>query len=92
MANARISIRDWDVADYLKTEEEIALFLETARELDPRHSAYMERVLREVARARKLNAVETTLDTETPDWTARMVGESVHFDKLPPPLQHKLDK
>lgn len=90
MAKSKLSIRDWDVADYLKTEEDIALFLEAASELEPRDSGYMERVIEEVARARRLNKAKAETDKEDPEWTEQMVKESVRFDDLPPPLQRKL--
>jgi DNA-binding phage protein len=67
MENSKLSLSDWDVADYLQTEEDIALFLEAVREHDSNDLAFMEQVTKEVARARRLNEKRAAPDAESPE-------------------------
>ncbi|WP_267400370.1 hypothetical protein [Pseudomonas sp. GM_Psu_2] len=92
MENSKLSTSDWDVADYLQTEEDIALFLDAARAMDPNDLAFMEQVTKEVARARRLNEARAAPDAESPEWTDQMVKDSVRIDDLPSSLQQKLQE
>lgn len=92
MESSKLSLSEWDVADYLQTEEDIALFLEVAREQDPNDLAFMEQVTKEVARARRLNEARAAPDEESPEWTDQMVKDSVRIDDLPSSLQQKLQE
>lgn len=92
MESSKLSLSDWDVADYLQTEEDIALFLEVAREQDPDDLAFMEQVTKEVARARRLNEKRTAPNADSPEWTDQMVKDSVRIDDLPSSLQQKLQE
>ncbi|WP_137279221.1 hypothetical protein [Pseudomonas rhizoryzae] len=86
------TLHPWDVADHLQTEEDIALFIEAAQQDAAGDAAYMAKAMEEVERARRLNEARTSPDTDNPEWTERMVSESVRLDDLPPSLQEKLRK
>ncbi|WP_288492064.1 hypothetical protein [uncultured Pseudomonas sp.] len=90
MAVSKLSISDWDVADHLQTEEDIALFIEAAQQEAPGDEAFMAKVTEEVKRARRLNEARSAPDAENPEWTDRKIGDSIRFDDLPPSLQQKL--
>ena len=92
MKASRPATSQWDVADYLRDEEEILLFIETARKHSPGDKAFMAKVMRDVERARRLNKARAMLRAENPEWTDQMVSESVRFADLPPLLQKKLEK
>lgn len=92
MEKSKLSISDWDVADYLQTEEDIALFLDAARAMDPNDLAFMDQVTKEVARARRLNEERAAPDAESPEWTEQMVKDSMRIDELPSSLQRKLQE
>ncbi|KTT11862.1 hypothetical protein NS2R_11500 [Pseudomonas oryzihabitans] len=55
MADIAETLHPWDVTDYLRTEEEIALFIEAALQDAPDDAGFTAKVMEEVARARQLN-------------------------------------
>lgn len=90
MANPRDTLHPWDIADYLRTEEEIALFIEAAQQDALGDADFMAKVMEEVERARRLNQSRSAPDAENPEWTDKMIKESVGIDALPQSLQNKL--
>ncbi|WP_312381173.1 helix-turn-helix domain-containing transcriptional regulator [Pseudomonas oryzihabitans] len=54
MASHREVLRQWDVADHLKTEEDIALYIEAAEQEAPGDEDFMAKVMKEVERARRI--------------------------------------
>lgn len=54
MASHREVLRPWVAADHLKTEEDIALYIEAAKQEAPGDEAFMAKVMEEVERARRL--------------------------------------
>lgn len=61
----RLTTRPWDVVEYLKSEEDMALYLEAA--LDDGDPILISAVIGDIARARGVTdvAVETGADQET---------------------------
>ncbi len=51
----------YDTADYLKTEDDIAAYIEAVMEEGGDDPAYVARALGDVARARKLRGLDKTL-------------------------------
>ncbi len=67
MADTKIETRPWDVAEHLRDEEDIRLYIEAAQEEAPNDAAFLAKVLGDVARARNISqlARETGITRET---------------------------
>ncbi|MCQ4322524.1 addiction module antidote protein [Stutzerimonas stutzeri] len=67
MASTKIETRPWDVAEHLRDEEDIRLYIEAAQEEAPDDAAFMAKVLGDVARARNISelARQTGIARET---------------------------
>ena len=65
--NEKIKTRRWDSAKYLKTEEDMRLYLEACLEEAPDDAAFIARALGVIARARGMTALarETGLGRDT---------------------------
>lgn len=53
--NNKVQLHDWDAAEHLRDEEDIAFFIEAALEEAPDDSAFIASVLGIVARARNIS-------------------------------------
>lgn len=58
--NNKVQLHDWDAAEPLRDEEDIAFFIEAALEEAPDDSAFIASVLGIVARARKISDLART--------------------------------
>ncbi|WP_347883226.1 addiction module antidote protein [Pseudomonas aestiva] len=67
MADTKLETRPWDVAEHLRDEEDIRLYIEAAQEEAPNDAAFLAKVLGDVARARNISqlARETGITRET---------------------------
>lgn len=67
MASTKIETRPWDVAEYLRDDEDIRLYIEAAQDEAPDDAAFMAKVLGDVARARNISelARQTGIARET---------------------------
>lgn len=67
MATTKIETRPWDVAEHLRDDEDIRLYIEAAQEEAPDDAAFMAKVLGDVARARNISELsrQTGIARET---------------------------
>lgn len=67
MASIKVETRPWDVAEHLRDDEDIRLYIEAAQEEAPGDAAFMAKVLGDVARARNMSelARQTGIARET---------------------------
>lgn len=67
MAATKIETRPWDIAEHLRDDEDIRLYIEAAQEEAPDDAAFMAKVLGDVARARNISelARQTGIARET---------------------------
>jgi probable addiction module antidote protein len=63
----KLKLRDWDSAEYLKTEEDMALYLEACMEEAPDDAVFIAAALGDIARAKGMTqlARETGLGRES---------------------------
>src|ERR1700693_6185222 len=64
---SKIKLRKWDVVEHLKTDEEIALYLEACLEEAGDDSTFIAKVLGDIARAKGMSqlALDTGLGRES---------------------------
>lgn len=60
----------WDNADYLKTEEDVALYLQACIDEDPGDGSLVRAALGDIARAEGMSQVAQELDARYADYLA----------------------